>query len=83
MGGGGLEQYMRMQMDENWMSIVTNKQLVFREMWGLVIVLLEYGSNNNTLSVYEKVVWTVYYSDHKFLPQRVLFAIKQFSDIER
>ena len=48
-----------------------------------MIVVVVYGSNNNRLRVYEKVDWTVCHSDHKFLPQRVLFAITQFSEPER
>ena len=51
-------------------------------MWDLVIVLVVYGSINNRLRVYENVDWTVCYSDHKFLPHSVLFAIKQFSEHE-
>ena len=65
------------------MKIVTTKQLVSREMWELVIVLVGYGSNNNKLIVYDKVDWTACYSGHKFLSQRALFAIKQFSEPDR
>ena len=65
------------------MKIVTSKQLVSREMWDLVIVLVGYGSNKNRLRLYENVDWTVCHSDPEFLPQRVLIAIKQFSEAER
>ena len=52
-------------------------------MWDLVIVLVGYGSNKNRLRLYENVDWTVCHSDPEFLPQRVLIAIKQFSEAER
>ena len=58
------------------MKTVAIKQLVSRGMWDLVIVLVGYGSNNNRLRVYGNGDETVCHSDHKFLPQRVLFAIK-------
>ena len=65
------------------MKIVTTKQLVSKEMWDLVIVLVGYGSNNNKLRVYENVDWTACSSGHKFLSQIALFATKQFSEPER
>ena len=45
-----------------------------------MIILVGYGSNKNKSRVYEKVDWTVCHSDQKFLPQRLILAIKQFSE---
>ena len=52
-------------------KIVIIKQLVSRGTWGLVIVFVGYGSNNNRLRVYEKVDWLFCHSNLKHLPQRV------------
>ena len=51
MGGNGHEWYMRM-LNVGWKS---SKQLVPRRMWVLVMVLVGYGSNDNSLRVKEKV----------------------------
>ena len=58
------------------MKTVAINQLVSRGMWNLLLVLVGYGSSNNRLRVYVNVDATVCHSDHKFLPQRVLFAIE-------
>ena len=76
MAGGGL--WTAYENANFRMKIVTIKQLDSRGIWDLVIVLVGYGSNNNRLRVCEKVDWTPCHSDHQFLPQRVLFAIKIF-----
>ena len=62
------------------MKSVTIKQMVSRGMWGLVIVLVGYGSNSNRLKIYEKVYWMVSHSDFKHLLQGALLAIHQFSE---
>ena len=65
------------------MKIVAIKELLFRGMWNLVIVSVGYGGNSNILSVYENVDWMACHSDYRFLSQKVLFTIKQFSKPER
>ena len=65
------------------MKIVAIKELLFKGMWNLVIVSVGYGGNSNILSVYENVDWMACHSDHRFLSQKVLFTIKQFSKPER
>ena len=47
-----------------------------------MLVLVGYGSNNNTLRVYEKVDWLLCHSDLKNLSQRVLLGIYQFFERE-
>ena len=61
------------------MEIVGVRQLVFRGMWFLVIVSVGYGSNNR-LSGWERVVWMICHSNHKYLQQRLLPTIHQFSE---
>ena len=39
------------------MKIVVVRQLISRGLWGLVMVLVGYGSNNNRLRVCERVEW--------------------------
>ena len=48
------------------------KQLVFRGIWVLGMVLVGYGSNDNRLRVWEKVDWMVYHSDCRYLHQGLL-----------
>ena len=48
------------------------------------MVLVGYGSNENRLRVYGKVdLKMVCHSDRKYLPQRVLLEIHQFSEAAR
>ena len=73
MGGKGHEQYMRMlNLDKNKV-----KQLVSRAMWVLVKVLVEYGSNDNMVRVWEKINWMVCHFDSKHLHQKLLPPIFQ------
>ena len=60
-----------------WKSV---KQLVSRGIWVLVRVLVGYGSNNNSLRVWEKFDWMVCHSDCKHLHQGLLPAIHQSSE---
>ena len=53
MGGEGQEWYIRV-LNLGWNQV---KQLVFRGMWVLMMVLVGYGSNANRLRVWEKVNW--------------------------
>ena len=53
------------------------KQLAYRRMLVLVIVLEGFGSNDNRLMVWEKMDWMVFYSDCKHPYQRQLSAIHQ------
>ena len=48
-----------------------------------LMVLVGYGSNNNRLSVREKVDWMVYHSAFKHLHQRLLPAIHQLFELEQ
>ena len=61
-------------------KIVSTKHPVSSGMWGLVIALVLYGSNNCGLRVYEMMDCTVCHSDLNHFPQRVLLAIHQFSE---
>ena len=47
------------------------------------MVEVGYGSNDNRLRVWEKVDWMVFHSDSKYLHQRQLPVIHQFSQPER
>ena len=46
----------------------------------IVMVLLEYGTNDNIMRVWEKVNWMICHSDCKYLHQRILLGIHQFSE---
>ena len=67
-----------LNLDENQF-----KQLFSRGMWVPVMVLVEYGSNDNRLRVREKVDWIVCHFDCKHLHQRLLPVMHQFSEPER
>lgn len=49
------------------------RQLVYKGMWSLLMVLVGHGSNNR-LRVWERVKWTVCYSNHKHLHERLKFS---------
>ena len=47
------------------------------------MVLVGYGSNGNKLRLWKKVDWMVFHSVCKYLHQRLLPAMHQFSDPEQ
>ena len=49
----------------------------------LVMALVGYGSNDNRLNVWEKVKWMFCHSNCKYLHQRLVLAVHQFSEPER
>ena len=69
------EKYMRILK----LKTASVKQLVSSDMWGLVIVLIGYGSDNR-LKVWKRVECMVFHSDrkHLHLHQRLLPAIHDF-----
>ena len=44
------------------------------------MVLVVHGSNGDGQSAWKRVEWMVCHSDHKHLPQTLLFAIYHFSE---
>ena len=71
MSGEGHEWYMRILMLSHWFP---------GGMWVLVMGLVGYGSNNNSLRAWEKVDWMACHSYWKHLHQRLLPVIHQFSE---
>lgn len=67
------------------MKIVAVRQLIPRGMQDLVMVIVEYGSNDNRLKIKERVERMAYHSDRKHLHQRLLHASTNFlclSDVD-
>lgn len=64
------------------MKTVTVKKLVSKGVWNLLKVLENYGYNGNRWMVWERVEWMVWHSDLKYLRQRLLLTIYQFSESE-
>ena len=60
------------------------KQLAYRGIWVLVMVLVGWGSNDNRLRVGEKLDWIICHSDCKHLHQSLLLpVIHQIFEPER
>ena len=67
-----------MKMLNPQLRLFAVRELVSRGARCLLIVLLRYGSNNNRWGK-GKVGVDSFHSDHKYLRQRLLLAIYQFS----